>query len=286
MCIKVQYGCIFHPPKHNRALCNSLKNLKTLEGPYSGPRSWSRHQIILCCIVTTMIHIQLFTYTCVSKINNNDEWTNFFRKIYLSHFIRKGCERVMRERWVGDLTDGTYWPKIPLSLAALISRFAGLLNQGSWRPIGLCWVLVLSTASYLQLTEPVCGTGLYNCLKPICILWASHQHPIQPIHSQGYTLISLTGCTCYLHRFISYLTAQAEGQYVTYISYSKLAEGIIEEQIESGEFLLLSHRKWIWSVKLMKFYLFEANFILSHFEQLCHLLINMGNDQSTRRIKD
>ena len=41
-CIKVQYGCIFHPPKHNRAHCNSLKNLKTIKGPYSGPISWSQ----------------------------------------------------------------------------------------------------------------------------------------------------------------------------------------------------------------------------------------------------
>ena len=52
-----------------------------------------------------MIHIQLYTYTCGSQINNNDEQTHFFRKIYLSHFIQKGCERVMCERWVGDWTD-------------------------------------------------------------------------------------------------------------------------------------------------------------------------------------
>ena len=47
----------------------------------------------------------------------------------------------------------TYWPPVPLSLAALLSRSAGLLNRGSWEPIALCWVLVLSTASYLQLTD-------------------------------------------------------------------------------------------------------------------------------------
>ena len=43
-----------------------------------------------------MIHIQLYTYTCGNKINNNDERTQFFRKIYLSHFIRNGCERVAK----------------------------------------------------------------------------------------------------------------------------------------------------------------------------------------------
>ena len=41
-----------------------------------------------------------YTYTCGNIINNNDERTHFFRKIYLSHFIRKGCE----ELWVrGEL---------------------------------------------------------------------------------------------------------------------------------------------------------------------------------------
>ena len=47
----------------------------------------------------------------------------------------------------------TYWPPVPLSLAALLSRSAGLLNRGSWGPIALCWELILSTASYLQLTD-------------------------------------------------------------------------------------------------------------------------------------
>ena len=97
----------------------------------------------------------------------------------------------------------TYWPPVPLSLAALLSRSAGLLNRGSWGPIALCWVLVFSKTSYLQLdwlqlTDPVCGPGLYICLIPTCFLWALHLHPIQPVHSQGYTLISSTGCTCSL----------------------------------------------------------------------------------------
>ena len=139
-----------------------------------------------------------------NKINNNDEQTYFFRKIYLSHFIRKGCERVMCERWVGDWTDCNI---LTPNLAGLFSCSAGLLNQGTWG-LSPLWELVLSIASYLKLTEPVCGTGLYNCLTPTCFLWASHLHPIQPLHSQGYTLISSTGCTCYLHRCISYLTAR------------------------------------------------------------------------------
>ena len=123
---------------------------------------------------------------------------------YTSHTL---CERVMCERWVGDWTDCNIFTPVPLSLAAFLSHSAGLLNRESWGP-SLLWGLVLTTASYLQLTEPVCGTGLYNCLTSTCFLWASHLNPIQPDYSQGYTLISSTGCTCYLHRCIYFLTAR------------------------------------------------------------------------------
>ena len=113
-----------------------------------------RHQIVLCCIVTTNY---TYTYTCRSKINNNDERTHFLRKIYLTHFIRKGCKRVAKGLCVrGELETeqtATYWPPVPLSLAALLFRSAEMLNRGSWGPIALCWVLVLSIASYLQLTD-------------------------------------------------------------------------------------------------------------------------------------
>ena len=68
---------------------------------------------------------------------------------------------------------------------------------------------ILPPTNWLQLTEPVCRTGLYNCLTPTCFLWASHLHPIQPVYSQGYTLISSTGCTC------SLIDGWVEGQYVT-----------------------------------------------------------------------
>ena len=133
---------------------------------------------------------------------------------YTSHTLFEMVAKGLRVR--GELETeqtATYWPPVPLSLAALLSRSAGLLNRGSWGPIALCWVLVLTTASYLQLwfqlTEPVCGPGLYKCLTPTCFLWASHLHPIQPVHSQGYTLISSTGCTC------SLIDGWVGSQYVT-----------------------------------------------------------------------
>ena len=156
------------------------------------------------------------TYICGNKINNNNEQTHLFRKIYPLYFIRNGCERVAKGlcmSWVGDWTN-----------CNILTSSYFVFNSTSF---SFCWAAqsrvlrvhspllgtsslygTLSSTNWFQLTEPVCGTGLYNCLTSTCFLWASHLHPIQPVHSQGYTLISSTGCTCYLHRWISYLTAQ------------------------------------------------------------------------------
>ena len=113
----------------------------------------------------------------------------------------------------------TYWPPVPLSLAALLSRSAGLLNRGSWGPLAHWWGLVLSTASYLQLwpqlTQTVYRTGLYHCLTSTCFLWASHLHPILPVHIQGYIFMSSTGFTSFS------IDGWVEGQYVTNILFTK-----------------------------------------------------------------
>ena len=114
----------------------------------------------------------------------------------------------MCERWVGNWTDCN--KSIPNSSVFSCTSFS------------FCWAAQsgvlraqpsLGAGSHYSILSPtnsisVCGTGLYNCLMTTCFLWALHLHPIQPVHSQGYTLISSTRCTCYLHRGISYLTAQ------------------------------------------------------------------------------
>ena len=82
----------------------------------------------------------------------------------------------------------TYWPQVPLTIAALFSHSAGLLNRGSLRAISLELVLTASNCNsnsnckWLQLTQAVCGTWLYNCLTPTCFLWALQLHQIQPVH--------------------------------------------------------------------------------------------------------
>ena len=153
-----------------------------------------------------------YTYTCG---NNKDERTHFFRKIYLSHFIRNGCERVMSERWVGDWTNCNILIPSSFVFSSTSFSFCWAAQSGVLRAHSpLLGAGSLSTAPYLQLsdsklTEPVCGPGLYNCFTSTCFLWVSHLHPIQPVHSQGYTLISSTGCIC------SLIDAWIGGQYVT-----------------------------------------------------------------------
>ena len=121
--------------------------------------------------------------------HNNDERTHFFRKIYPSHFIRNGCERVTKVLCVsGELETvqtATDWPlnSSVFILSALLSRSAGLLNRVSWGPMPSAGCrFSLQHISHLtdsKLTEPVCGPGLCNCLTSTCFLWASHLHPIR-----------------------------------------------------------------------------------------------------------
>ena len=112
---------------------------------------------------------------------------------YTSHFI----ERVVCERWVGDWTKtATYWPSSSSSHSSASFSFSWAAQLGAWGP-SLCWDMVLIPTSSLQLPD--------FCLMRVILLF--YAHSIQPVDNQGYPLISSTGCTCYLHRCISYLTA-------------------------------------------------------------------------------
>ena len=94
---------------------------------------------VLCvCIVghgyTTLI------CRCMQKHiqHNRDEWTQFFRKIYLSLYS-KGFERVtkriMCERLVGDWTELQHIdPPTLLAITAFLSRSPRLLNRGPGIP--------------------------------------------------------------------------------------------------------------------------------------------------------
>ena len=130
---------------------------------------------------------------------------------YTSHTL---FERVAKGLCVrGELETeqtATYWPQVHLVIAALLPHSAELLNrvpEGSW--FSLPRAATRTPTNWLQLTRTVCGNGLYNCLTSTCFPWASQLHRIQPVHGQGYILISSTGCTCFL------IDGWVEGQYVT-----------------------------------------------------------------------
>ena len=119
--------------------------------------------------------IHIYTYTRGNKINNNDEQTHFFRKIYLSHFIRNVCERVMCERWVGDWTNcNVLTPSSfvfsSISFSLCWAAQSGVLRAHSPLLGADSLYSILSPTNWLQLTEPVCGPGLYNCLTHTCFL--------------------------------------------------------------------------------------------------------------------
>ena len=153
----------------------------------------------------------MYTYICGNIINNNDERTHFFRKIYLSHFMQKGCERVVCEGWVGDWTDCNILTPCSSGHSSTLLHSAGLLNRGPEGPNPLLGASshCLELQFELQLTDSNYGTGLYHCLTPTCCPWASQLHWIKPVHGQAYILISSIGCTCFL------IDGWVEGQYVT-----------------------------------------------------------------------
>ena len=144
-------------------------------------------------------HIQPYPYTWGSKINNNDERTHFFRKIYLLHFIRNGCERVMCERWVGDWTNCNILTPSSFVFSSTSFSFYWAAQPGALRANSPLLGLVLSTTSYLQLT------------------WT----PTNSKLTQGYILMSSTGCTCFS------IDGWAKGQYVTDIVDRKSEDRIL-----------------------------------------------------------
>ena len=159
---------------------------------------------------------------------------------YTSHFferVRKGYEEYYCAR--GELETEQNCNILTLTLmaiTALLSRSPGLLNRGPhssifspthlrlWTPTAKsgvlrnpsagCWVLgagflySILTPTDLNFLSP----GLYNNLTPTYFLRASqfrtHFNP-STVKVAPDILISSTGCTCYLHRCISYFDSLA-----------------------------------------------------------------------------
>ena len=135
-----------------------------------------------------------------------------FRKIYLSLYLKGLC---VRGSWRPNRT-ATYWPPLLWS-SGFLSPSPGLLNRGLGVPASLRASFLYSilsptrlipnlligglkapsTGFWLSLSHLVSNwlnflfTKLYNSLTYTFFLWASQIALIQPINSQGYTLLFL-----------------------------------------------------------------------------------------------
>ena len=150
-----------------------------------------------------------YTYACRNIFNTIKTSGHSSLEKYTSHFIRngwKGLRKVMCERWVGDWTKTvTYWPRPSFSGHNSASfSFFWAAQPGAWGPSlsAESWFSQLDLEHWLQVLNSNCLT---SCLTRVISLF--YVHSIQPVDSQDYPLIFSTGCTCYLHRCISHLTA-------------------------------------------------------------------------------
>ena len=149
--------------------------------------------------------------------HNKDERTQFFRKIYLSLYL-KGFERVTKWFYCvrGELETeqncNILSPTL-MAITAFLSRSPGLLNRGSGGPASLGHV---SHSTIFSPPDPdFLSPGLYNNLTPTYFLRASKfrtQFNPSTVKVAPDLLISSTGCTCYLHWCISSFDCLAESE--------------------------------------------------------------------------
>ena len=152
-----------------------------------------------------------YTYTCRNIFNTIRTRENTSLEKYTSHFIWKGSKGLLKvllsERGVGDWTELQHIDPHSYGHNSVSFLFSWVAQLGAWGPslsgtrssflhllsnwsvalnsncsIGgpeslLCWVLVFSTASYLQLTDFLSSPRLYNCSTPTSFLWASQIAP-------------------------------------------------------------------------------------------------------------
>ena len=161
--------------------------------------------------------------------HNKDERRHFFRKIYLSHFIRervaKGLILVMCERWVGDWTELQNIDPTLMAITAFLSRFSGLLNRGPGGPASL------RHGPHSSIFSPTAQSGVMRVPSAGCWFSLQHlisnwpelpasvtiSHSIQPLDSQGYILIFLDRMHLLFTQvhFLFWQLGRVGGQYAT-----------------------------------------------------------------------
>ena len=149
---------------------------------------WFNYTVSNICsyfIILFQVTISIYWYCnilicrCVQKHiqHNKDEWTQFFRKIYLSLYL-KGFERVTKviicERRVGDWKELQHIDPHSSGHSSISFPFSWAAQPGTWEP-SFCWDMVLIPVSSLQLIWTSCRRGYIiiwcpptSCERHIC----------------------------------------------------------------------------------------------------------------------
>ena len=144
--------------------------------------------------------------------NEHSSLEKYTSHTLFSKGLQKGCESIACKRWVGDGTDCNILTQSSSDYSSISSSFRWAAQSGVTEGRKPCLELVLiasncnsnSNCNWLQLTQAVCGTWLYNFLTSTCFLWASHVHRIQPAHRSRWYLQYLR-----LDAPVSWLTARS-----------------------------------------------------------------------------
>ena len=118
-------------------------------------------------------------------------------------FLSRSPGRLNRGPGAQSLWDMFFIPASSLQLQ--------LLNRGPEGP--LCWVLAFSTASYSNCLNFLC-TKLYNSWRPPSSCGHHKSHSFNPSTVKIIFWYSSTGCTCYLHRCVSYFDSLAGSEVI------------------------------------------------------------------------
>ena len=127
--------------------------------------------------------------------------------------LRKGYERLMCERWDGVLFNCNILTPSSSGYSSTSFSFSwaaqpGVLRVASPQSGAGSHAGILSPKLWLQLTElPVAPSYImvYIHLLLLGVTYAPNSTHLQ----SRYPRISSTGCTCYLHKCISYLAARS-----------------------------------------------------------------------------
>ena len=113
--------------------------------------------IVYCCIAMIQLHVYIYVLT-----QNLPSWrTNILLKknIPLTLYAKGLCVR-------GELETeqtATYWPQVPLTIAALLFLFCWTAQPGVLRTQAFCWELVLTASNCNSNFNSNCPTNS-NCL--------------------------------------------------------------------------------------------------------------------------